>query len=73
MGIFYLQHFDGEEYYACSSCETHIAKPDDIVSKVSKLRVDQSTFDFCLTLLTEIPCCLAAAISWAVWASIPLP
>jgi len=33
MGIFYLQHFDGEEYYACSSCETHIAKPDDIVSK----------------------------------------
>ena len=35
MGIYYLQHFDGDEYYACAACETHIATPDDIVSRVS--------------------------------------
>lgn len=37
MGIYYLQHFDGDEYYACAACETHIATPDDIVSRVSSL------------------------------------
>ena len=38
MGIFYLQIIDGDEYYACAGCETHIATPDHIVSKVSSLK-----------------------------------
>ena len=35
MGLFYLEHFDGDEYFACAECDTHIATPDHIVSKVS--------------------------------------
>lgn len=34
MGIFYLDHFDEDEFFACAHCETHIAVPEDIVSKV---------------------------------------
>ena len=35
MGIFYLDHYDSDEYYACAACETHLCNPERIVSKVS--------------------------------------
>lgn len=35
MGIYYLDHYDGEEFYACAGCDTHLCNPERIVSKVS--------------------------------------
>ena len=35
MGIYYLDHYDGEEFFACASCDTHLCNPERIVSKVS--------------------------------------
>ena len=39
MGIFYLDQIESDEYFACDACDTHIAAPSEIVSKVSPLIV----------------------------------
>jgi len=44
MGIFYLDHFDSDEYYACAACETHLCNPERIVSKVSDFLVSDWSF-----------------------------
>jgi len=58
MGIFYLDHYDGDEFYACAACETHLCEPERIVSKVS-------------ALVALLICVLVAAIPWLVRKSLP--
>jgi len=47
MGIYYLVHFDEDEYFACNLCDTPIAKLEDVVSKVG----DESFIPLSLSMM----------------------